>query len=461
MKSPVILGVLMLIPAWPVRGDVIKVPQEFPTIQAGIDAARDGDVVLIADGEYTGPGNRDISFRGKAITVRGKGGPDRCTINCERLGRGFVFDQDETNASVLAGVTITNGLAPPEYDGGGGIFARRSAPVIRDCVIRDCEAGTAGGGGVFVDRNAILRNCRIINNRAYACGGILSLGAQVIDCTISGNVSEDVGAGIFADGGVIRGCTITDNHSTGNHQGGGINAYSALVEDCVITGNSARSGGGIAAYSDTVVRNCLIADNRADEGGGLTDSWFWGSMTVEHCTITGNTANWGGAAALSGKASLTNCQITANVATGVGGAILIGSDQMTRIVNCTLAANEATTGGAVFVVQDGRASILNSILWNNAPNEVSFVNPPPEIRYSDVKGGFEGEGNIDADPLFVEGPRGGFYLSQIRAGQPRNSPCVDAGLGEAQDGDLTNTTTRTDERKDRREVDIGYHYPRR
>jgi len=73
-----------------------------------------------------------------------------------------------------------------------------------------------------------------------------------------------------------------------------------------------------------------------------------------------------------------------------------------------------------------------------------------------VEGGKEGEGNLDADPLFVSGPQGDYYLSQIDAGQPEESPCVNRG-------DLTwpvpNAATRTDEVSDIWPVDMGYHYP--
>ena len=66
-------------------------PGYYPSIKAAIDAAEDGDVVLVADGIYKGDGNRDISFLGKSISLKSENGPEYCTIDCEGNGRAFFF----------------------------------------------------------------------------------------------------------------------------------------------------------------------------------------------------------------------------------------------------------------------------------------------------------------------------------------------------------------------------------
>src|SRR5262245_61129445 len=70
---------------------VIQVPGNQPTLQAGINAAATGDTVLATASTYTGPGNRNLSFGGRAIVVRSATGPASCTIDAENADRVFAF----------------------------------------------------------------------------------------------------------------------------------------------------------------------------------------------------------------------------------------------------------------------------------------------------------------------------------------------------------------------------------
>jgi hypothetical protein len=86
------------------------VPGEYATIQAAIDACVAGDEVIIADGTYTGTGNKNLDFKGLAITIRSASGdPATCIIDCEGSGRGFYFHSGETAESGVRGLTIQNG----------------------------------------------------------------------------------------------------------------------------------------------------------------------------------------------------------------------------------------------------------------------------------------------------------------------------------------------------------------
>ena len=144
---------LALLASSPVQGATIYVPDHQPTIQAGIDAAANGDEVVVRDDTYSGVGNRDIDFLGKAITVRSENGPDNCTVDCEGspggYHRGFYFHSGEDENSVLDGFTVINGYMESAWlgtYGGAGIYCGDSSPTIMNNVISSNEAWVSGGG---------------------------------------------------------------------------------------------------------------------------------------------------------------------------------------------------------------------------------------------------------------------------------------------------------------------------
>jgi predicted outer membrane repeat protein len=132
-------------------------------------------------------------------------------------------------------------------------------------------------------------------------------------------------------------------------------------------------------------------------------------------------------------------------------------------------------GGGVCCEEDLVTTIKNSIFWNNtaAAGKAIYIGDyftPSSltIDHCNVQGGQSSvfiemnstlnwnQGMIDADPRFVSGPRGPFYLAQIAAGQSVKSPCVDAG--DPASG-MISGTTRTDALQDAGIVDMGFHYP--
>lgn len=248
---------------------------DYATIQAAIDDANDGDTVLVAPGTYTGDGNRDIDFNGKAIVVQSIDPNDpnivaSTIIDCEQQGRGFNFHSGEGIDSVILGLTITGGAAKD----GSGIFIRASSPTVKHCRItgnsRDGRPGF-GGGLHIKDGFPVISHCTISDNTTdWNGGGIFSNDSSPIitDCTITGNRAFNEGAGICYWGGTpsIRNCVIRDN----------------------IT-NRRRAGGIACRRSNLTITNCIIADNKAgDTGGGI---WLYGANSeVNQCTITGNSA---------------------------------------------------------------------------------------------------------------------------------------------------------------------------
>jgi hypothetical protein len=124
------------------------------------------------------------------------------------------------------------------------------------------------------------------------------------------------------------------------------------------------------------------------------------------------------------------------------------------VSNCTIIGqNSSIKDFGIFCYRSAPA-IQNSIIWNNYYELKNCT-----AIYSDIKLSSGGTGNINADPLFISGPLGLYYLSQISAGQFSNSPCVNVGSDTSTNLGMNGVTTRTDNAVDDGTVDMGYHYP--
>jgi parallel beta-helix repeat protein len=407
---------------------------DFDTIQAGIDAAVDGDTVQVAPGEYviTEP----ITFIGKAITVKSEAGPDQTTIrmgtptNAER-GSVVVFENNETESSVLDGFTITGGTGclrtNPNPSGnnwsghvGGGILCWEASPTIVACTITQNRADHAGGL-VYVQSAASLIDCIICGNSVEVdVGGVVCWTTSSViltNCTISDNMAgNDVGGVACAYGSSLTttNCTISDN-TAGNDVGGVSCAYdssvtminctvadntvendvggvscfngsSVTMTNCNITNNTAaNSVGGVSSYlggSSVTMTDCIVSANTAVKGlgGGICCALDNASVTMIGCTIAANTSGeWsgGGVACLhNASVSASHCTLTGNTAQLGGGGMLIYDQSSATVSNCTIAQNRAMTigGGGIWCGQSSVSTVTNSIIrGNTAPrgNEIS------------------------------------------------------------------------------------------
>lgn len=287
--------------------------EAFLTIQEGLNAAGNYDLVLVADGTYQGAGNRGLNFGGAAAYMKAEDyhGTTTWIIDCQTADRGFYFQNGEGNDSIVDGFTIQNG----RIRFGAGIRCAAASPTIRNCTITGNNSGGGGGdagGGFYLDGSSpIIENCIISSNGTGGGGGDVGGGfcciggsAPVItDCQITGNTSGGEGGGLHCTGGsdpVITNCVITGNST--DDLGGGIFCAGAgtvpVLTGCLLANNSATAfnsaGGGICAQegSDPVFTNCTIANNTSDFGGGLYCRNM-GSPTVVTC---GNTIFWGNTA---------------------------------------------------------------------------------------------------------------------------------------------------------------------
>lgn len=162
MKKALLLLFLLL--AVSGHAGTILVPSQQPTIQAGVDAAVTRDTILLADGTYTGDGNRDVTITDKRLVIRSEHGPTTTVIDCEGEGRAFDISGGESDGAVIEGLTIVNGEGSHQ---GGAIQTFECPITVRRCTIVDCKA--TYGGALYVNgapATPYIENCTFVGNEA-------------------------------------------------------------------------------------------------------------------------------------------------------------------------------------------------------------------------------------------------------------------------------------------------------
>jgi hypothetical protein len=303
------------------------------------------------------------------------------------------------------------------------------------------------GAGAYVNERGKIMNCIVKNNEVvvssttlttYGGGGIYNRLGTVTDCFITGNISSGAlrsqGGGIYNAGNIYN-CVISGNTATNSQYygaaGGGIFAFPSptlVIRNCIIKNNTTScnaetndaEGGGV--YGNQLVEDCIIENNNVVNTGNSNNS-FGGGISMakaNRCIIRGNSATSGGG---THNTRLINCLIMNNNAKMGGGACK--DDGNHPYINCTFVKNTATEigGGIASANSFSKNWAYNCIIWdNNAPN-YSQTDEKAFIEYSAIEGGFEGEGNIGLDPLFVNPAAENYRL------QP-SSPCIDKGNNE-------------------------------
>jgi len=423
----------------------IRVPADQPTIQAGIDAANNGDEVLVAPGVYTGTGNKNLDLHQKDIVVRAEFGAEATIIDCEGSGRGFGLFGAYPTSTRIEGFMIQNGNGNGELLGGGGMIIEGGAPTINSCIFTGNTAsgsgGSGGGGGLVChnssaliedcefDQNSVepsggavggglasrggtptIRACRFNENTALSGGGggiyvhfIAPTPAVVIErCEFVGNKGGDGGAGVVTGSHVLH-CTIDANEG---HPGvGGIVLSSSVMESCLFTDNSSEQfGGGVQALNSTMT-DCLVARNRAVRGGGI---WASNGSTIERCVVFDNQADVGGGLYCSEKpsSSFIRCTVVRNRAQEGSGVAVSSNQPIVHHMEGSIVA-QGIGGSAIACLGAATMDVTCTNLFGTQGGDwVGCVEDQ------------EGKaGNFSADPLFCAPAANNFTLDG-------NSPCL-------------------------------------
>ena len=347
-------------------------------LQDAINAAKDGDTVVVGPGVYRSGGavtpggtltNRVCITN--AITIRADAGPDQTTIEGASDGGGFgpaaIRCAFVGSNAILSGFTLSNGWTMSSGD-----------TVHNQC-----------GGGALVIGGSVT-NCRLLANSANVYGG---------------------GAGIYY-GGSVLGSTLAGNYST---RGGAVDLQysggtSSLVQWCDIHDNVARDyGGGAYCRGVGLVANSLIYSNTAGRYGGGVHLAY--TSRVENCAVYANA-------------------VTDTVTYGQGGGVMCEFNGP-EIRSCTVADNEAGREGGGIYFKDGTSTVVNSIFYfNTAPTEANWgVSGATGSRviYSctaPTNGLPSGLACAETDPLFEDEAGRDYRLT-------RYSPALNVGLNSA------------------------------
>ncbi len=293
--------------------------------------------------------------------------------------------------------------------------------------------------------NASLTDCRFENvqvtDRLFLFYGGNESKAIFNNCTF-----ESVSAA--GDGGIVYGsamnlefdnCIFRKNKTSGRGNVGlsTPGGHYITVMKSVFENNYAKEGAAIHSNGIINLAYCNFINNESEENGGAVRFGGSGNITVNNCLFTGNRAgNNGGAISSNGKMLVDNTRFTENVS--ANGTVYIENPYTADFNNCSFYKNISDNNPVVLhghttlrnsVVYGNiqlatepltlGSNIYNSIVWNNGfrlaeiyRREGIYGNSEVNlISFSNIQGGFEGEGNLDLDPGFVDPENGDFRLS--------------------------------------------------
>ncbi len=428
----------------------------------------EGSSLIISNSTFT----KNSAFAGGGILNSFSGLTLTDCIFTDNLAReGGGLNNNTSSISSINGCSFTNNAA---QFSGGAITNLTSVTSSVSLTVTDCNftgnfaAGSTGGAGIrnTLNSTAVITGSNFTGNKVTAAngsGGALSNSAsfQINGSVFSGNEAV-TGGGMINFGSsnaAINGCEFTTNTAQG---GGGMYNFDSFpsVSNTVFSGNTASFGGGMfntssssttarrhaelpttlysgdrtphtaALLTDQEESDILLPDennNAGSTGLRLAVSGSLAAPAIENCIFIGNTSDndGGGMRNRNSSPRITNSLFSNNSATNAGGGIANSLGSNPHIINTTFSGNTAGQGGATMNNESGPV-ITNTIIFGNSSG-IEDVLSTPVVTFSLVQGGYPGEGNIDADPLFVNAAGGDYHLQDC-------SPAINSGSNAAASG---------------------------
>ena len=256
-----------------VAAEIHHVPADFPTIQYAVNAALDGDEIVVAPGTYTSTAAEVVDMHGKEIWLHSSAGAEVTIIDGEGTRRGIYCHNGETSNTIIEGFTITNCYSTS----GGGMYNYVSSPTLTHCTFTGNTANYGGGMRNTNNSDPTLTNCTFENNTATSGGGMYNnynSNPTLTNCTFTGNTAIEDGGGMWNENNsspTLTNCTFTNN--TAENGGGGISCGTATISGCSFIQNIASNGGGVYSGGENskdspTISNSNFCENDPDAIGG-------------------------------------------------------------------------------------------------------------------------------------------------------------------------------------------------
>jgi predicted outer membrane repeat protein len=373
------------------------------TILDAVNAASPGDTVMLADGTYTGSGNREIDITKYIVVQSESGAPEQCVIDCDGTPAlnhyGFYIHFVGSPGPVIEGLTIREGA----WGAGGAVHIAPSGP------------GTCA---------STIRNCQFSENWCSSWGAAIGVNTgaslSLSQCVFTGNSSASVGGALGLYGG-----------------------SSCAASDCEFSLSQASVKGGAvwARAAEATFADCLFGDNVTSNGGG--------AIYAEACTLSYDTcrflsnrssANAGVVYLDGGSLEMTGCTTCGNKG-GNSGAWLGSSSTTVTITGCSFVADTASIG-VFYIMGSTSLALENTAIAFGVGCEALYCSgtPSPTAVCCDIYGnqsgnwmgclsGMDGSnGNFSEDPLFCDIPSRDLTVEDCSPCLAANNTCgVDIG----------------------------------